>query len=76
MTYSNDPAFAQSHQCGKGCPEVHGLTKREYFSALAMQALLGIRGDIKTEEGESVCRAFLAVLSADTLIAELNKEKK
>jgi hypothetical protein len=45
----------------------HGLTKREYFAAMALQGLLTIN-DLTLQE----C-AISAVRTADLLIAELNK---
>ena len=49
-----------------------GLTKREYFAALAMQ---GICGDgIPGSHHNPITTAELAVEYADALIAELNKE--
>lgn len=50
-----------------------GLTKREYFAAMAMQGLLakaGINGEIYTDI------VTHAVLNADALINQLNQEKK
>ncbi len=56
----------------------HGLTKREYFAAMAMQGLTTNPEFLKTtnhitEEGylKSLCES--AVNSADALITELNK---
>ncbi|HNC40313.1 MAG TPA: hypothetical protein PK522_00865 [Nitrosomonas sp.] len=58
-----------------------GLTKREYFAAMAMQGLnangelvkaLAIKGDVDYP-GEFI--ATMACNSADALIDELNKEK-
>lgn len=50
--------------------EVFGVTKREYFAALAMQGLLANR----YSNGERHEIANIAVNQADALIAELNKE--
>jgi hypothetical protein len=44
-----------------------GLTKREYFAALALQGMLATPSDLTTQE----C-AEIAVRAADQLIAELN----
>jgi hypothetical protein len=53
-----------------------GLTKREYFAAMAMQGLLA-RSEFSWEQeiqfGHCVQCAKLAVQAADSLIAELNK---
>ncbi len=60
-----------------------GLTKREYFAALAMQGMLANDGDtfcdedgVEPETMEQVCAngARLAVRYADALIAALNAE--
>jgi len=53
-----------------GRREDSGLTKREYFAALAMAALLGAESHSQcTDEGEI---AELAVYQADALIEKLN----
>lgn len=49
---------------------VFGLTKREYFAAMAMQALIGDHNLITTYQA----RCEEAVKYADALIEELNKE--
>jgi hypothetical protein len=56
----------------------HGLTKREYFAALAMQAQISNADNTKTlmaeqwlEEPERIAR--WAVNYADALITQLNK---
>lgn len=51
--------------------EYEGLTKREYFAALAMQSLCNNHHGYYPE-----VVAERAVLAADALIEELNKEKK
>ena len=48
---------------------VHGLTKREYFAAKALQ---GILADTSCVDMEDACDA--AVCAADMLIAELNRK--
>jgi len=49
----------------------YGLTKREYFAAMAMQGLwASVRNEYYTEY-EKI--AAMAVLQADALINELNK---
>jgi hypothetical protein len=50
----------------------HGLTKREYFAALAMQSCRARGSDYRTWEDLSKD----AVEMADALIEELNKESK
>ncbi len=64
-----------------------GLTKREYFAAMAMQgllanskALMDIDAGVKERKGDmkDVCAitAILALNHSDALIAELNKQKE
>lgn len=71
-TYRDDAAFARSSSSDpNGYIEyaTPGLTKREYFAALA---LIGI---ISTTRGiDATDRAKAAVSHGDALIAELNKE--
>lgn len=62
MTNGKDSAFSSDRQ--------YGLTKREYFAAMAMQGMLAIDDPPK----EVVAR--FAVEQADALIKELNKESK
>ena len=66
MTLPNEPAFARpssstSHQ--------DGLTKREYFAAMAMQGFLS-----EGEVSEIKTIAVLSVQMADALIEQLNKQ--
>lgn len=63
MTQPNDPAFPVSPA---DYSAKHGLTKREYFAAMAMQGLLanGSRGS------SGVCS--VAMWYADALIEKLN----
>jgi len=55
-----------------------GLTKREYFAALAMQGLLA-NNTMLNADGKIIITkmqiADIAVISADALIEQLNKEK-
>jgi hypothetical protein len=53
-----------------GVPIAEGLTKREYFAAVALNGLCAC--NIRFREPKAV----LAVQIADVLIAELNKQKK
>lgn len=46
-----------------------GLTKREYFAAMALQGLLAQNGSYDVSSVQ-------AVIEADALIEELNKERK
>jgi hypothetical protein len=50
-----------------------GLTKREYFAAMALQGLLADIVNIKTKSSEKVTE--MAVELADELIKELNKNE-
>ena len=62
MTNGDAPAFPQSKDVGW-----HGLTKREYFAAVALQGLLA-KGDAGLESD-----AEKAVQWANWLIQELNR---
>lgn len=66
-TSGYDAAFARP-QSDLASAQV-GMTKREYFAAMAMQALV-------SSGFEKEYAARLAVQSADALIEELNKETK
>lgn len=61
-------------------PENNGLTKREYFAAMAMQGMLansysdGVTQPLSSANNIQI--AEMAVSQADALIAELNKEPK
>ena len=75
-THGDSPAFAKAafytDEYGIDAPQ-GGLTKREYFSAMAMQGIIANKDglDIKIERiVES------AVDTADALIDELNKTKQ
>ena len=73
MTYEYDAAFARSAYMTNGgswYPQQDGLTKREYFAAMAMQAILSI----PSYQTKQAC-ATAAVQMADALILELNKEQ-
>ena len=52
-----------------------GLTKREYFAALAMQGLMAADAD-KVNRWSPRMLAQVAVDNADALIDELNKEDR
>lgn len=67
-TEANDPAFAgNEYDHGQFNP---GLSKREYFSALAMQGFISAWGGHDLTDREDI--AHDAVLFADALIKELN----
>lgn len=76
MSRANEPAFPRLEHVKHGnfsearyVWETHGgLTKREYFAAMAMQGLLALEG--YSFQGA----AKDAVTAADALIAELEKE--
>lgn len=63
-TNPEDPAFPSTGKVLSGISEYGGLTKREYFAALAMQGYLA--------SGRGYMHIW-AVEEADALIAELNK---
>ncbi len=71
MTDPNDPAF--NGLPGSGSP---GLTKREYFAAMAMQGILCNITVLNNLEKGGTETASFALQQADALIAELNKEVK
>ena len=71
-THGDSPAFAKAafaNEYGIDAPQ-EGLTKREYFAAMAMQGLLANYGS-----SYSVQNTMEAVYMADALIEELNKTK-
>jgi hypothetical protein len=73
MTHPNDAAFSKSafyHPDGGIDTPQEGLTKREYFAAMAMQGFFSA-----THHSDTNVEYFapIAVQAADALIAELNK---
>lgn len=50
-----------------------GLTKREYFAAMAMQGIVSLGGMYSNGDCHAEKMANEAVVMADALIAELNK---
>ena len=64
-TKANEPAYPNIQ-----VPSLKGLTKREYFAAMALQGLLATNSTTTTEY-----YAIDAVRVADALIEELNKTK-
>lgn len=54
----------------------HGLTKREYFAALALQRMMAADQFCLTTNHDLNLAIELSVKSADRLIEELNKETK
>lgn len=91
MTHPDDLVFS-ADRCRPGLseesraafPETVGLTKREYFAAMAMQGLLANRGIMEgmslagSSDVEMVAKGIAAMAKghADGLIEELNKENK
>jgi hypothetical protein len=67
MTNPNDSAFAHWSPTGQQA----GLTKREYFAAMAMQAFIP---ESDEEYFNYAAIAMHSVYQADALIAALNKE--
>ena len=76
QTDPNDQAFATpptfSEEFGI-CPQEKGLTKREYFAAMAMQGMLSNQHGYFLEHDKL---SKYALSYADSLINELNKEKQ
>jgi hypothetical protein len=69
MTDPDDSAFPdEAGSCG--------LSKREYFAAMAMQGFLSLCASDKTKYLEPSMLSHDAIALADALIAELNKEAK
>jgi hypothetical protein len=68
MTYANDKVDGSNNLVRSG------LTKREYFAAVALQGLIAFPGTFfgKTDRSPEDM-AVLAVYSADRLIEALNK---
>lgn len=69
MTYANDPINPIENPMSG---PVLGLTKREYFAALAMQGMISA----STHGFSFSVLASESVSMADALIAELNKTEK
>lgn len=80
MKNGDMPAMPVFNDCGQvsqvesGClyGDGMGLTKREYFAALAMQGLLA--SDVNANLHQNDC-VNIAVKHADALLAELEKDK-
>jgi hypothetical protein len=54
-------------------PNYRGLTKREYFAALAMQGVCANHANTENAKQDSKWIAETATIIADSLIKELNK---
>lgn len=71
---SNVPIYPIPHPSSEY--DYFGLTKREYFAAMAMQGLLAANQPMPITEsmdGYLKTLSVTSVLAADALIAELNK---
>ena len=78
-TKPNDLAYPIKDVPHLGYADNKGLTKREYFAALALQGLATPctpGGHNLNDSLESKHKAQMAVRLADTLIEQLNKEGK
>lgn len=76
MSNANDPAFPILN----GAPSYPGLTKREYFAAMAMQGFIHCNlhadnSDLSIKTLNEML-AQTSVIAADALIAELAKGKE
>lgn len=75
MSRADDPAFPAklaSDYVG-AVKRASGLTKREYFAGLAMQALIPNYRTERSKEGDEAL-AFLAVKQAEALLAALSSD--
>ena len=68
MSNKNEPAFPGKRVNGVFTESFEGLTKREYFAAMAMTGLVAYSFSTDSREASA-----LAVRHADALIAELEK---
>ena len=76
MTNPTDPTFACVSSDGRGGGyQQDGLTKREYFAAMALQGLLANSNDrLVSADDETI--AMTAVDAANALINALNKKNE
>ena len=74
-TEPTDKAFPCFSSYGQVNVAAGGLTKREYFAALAMQGLMAADAD-KVNRWSPRMIAQVAVDNAEALIAELNMEDR
>lgn len=84
MKNSEEPAFPVTYEIIEKCgdkPNPFGLTKREYFAAMAMQGLLAQAANEVPKEGtmhvwnyEAIAK--YAVKAADELLKQLDNEQK
>lgn len=74
MTQPNDPAFSKAafyHPEGGIDGPQEGLTKREYFAAMAMQGMLANSAEGNTEWDYNTI-AKHSCIAADALVEQLN----
>jgi hypothetical protein len=78
-TIANESAFARAafyHSDGAYVREQEGLTKREYFAAMALQGVCSNQEFLKNLNAEPLLVAQGCVEIADALIKALNEEQK
>lgn len=85
MSSANDPAFPEvktnwPNASRHDTYSIGGLTKREYFAAMAMQGLLACDGEhclsaALTFKDHCEERSKVAITYADALLAELERTK-
>jgi len=68
-TAPNEPSFPEVQELPQFNKHTYGLTKREYFAAMAMQGLLACPNNVNM--AQDIAKG--AVIMADQLIIELNK---
>jgi hypothetical protein len=76
MTNANDPInhhLTYDQTSGHANGEIEGLTKREYFAAMAMQGFMIGRSYLHADTSEKI--AEYSVLQADVLITALNEKQ-
>ena len=72
MTDGNDTAYPETRKKDNAYSAEGGLTKREYFAAMAMQGMF--TNELLAGSEENVHIAKDAVNAADALISALNQE--
>jgi hypothetical protein len=72
QTNKNDSAFPIFDSSGELFLKHRGLSKREFFAALALQGILS-NPSLDGEEYNPTLNACLAIEAADILIIQLNK---
>ena len=68
------PVYPQELEYENAKAKFHGLTKREYFAAMAMQGWIANQQDGYTLHPETI--AMRSAQCADALLAELEKTEK